>query len=155
MKDKVEREAWMALHDPFLFSSFGDDSQSLKPGLKKSLANWSATPADLAFWLPKGTEPEKEILGVFPHMHTYGRKMRMTIDRGDEKDAQCVADVHRWDFNWQRMYYFKDAIKFGPKDTLRTVCTYDTSSKTKPLYPGFGTDDEMCLMGLYITTVAK
>jgi hypothetical protein len=35
-------------------------------------------------------------------------------------------------------------------DRIAVECTWDTRDATAPVGPGFGTDDEMCLVGLYI-----
>lgn len=148
--DTVEREAWMALHDPFLFSSFSDKPKSLLPGLAEVDAEWTAFTHHLGFWVPSQATKQLEIHGVYPHMHQRGRKMRMTLDSGE--GPACVTDVPNWDFNWQRMYYFDKPLRFEQGDKLRTVCTFDTSDATKPVMAGFGTSDEMCLMGLYVTT---
>ncbi|MCO4762564.1 MAG: hypothetical protein KC502_13720 [Myxococcales bacterium] len=154
LNEKVEREAWMALHDPFLFSSFGKTPKTLKPGLKESLTTWSAKPAHLGFWVPSDKTKDLEVLGVYPHMHKLGKKMTMRHKTQAGADT-CITDVPSWDFNWQRMYYFKEPLRFTKGDTLDTVCTFDTSGLSDPVKAGFGTSDEMCLMGLYVTTPKK
>ena len=35
-------------------------------------------------------------------------------------------------------------------DRLRVTCTYDTSDATNPVVPGWGTENEMCLVGMLI-----
>ncbi len=42
--------------------------------------------------------------GVFPHMHTLGRELRVTMEQGGAE--QCLVDVPRWDFNWQLAYFY-------------------------------------------------
>ena len=36
---------------------------------------------------------------------------------------------------------------------LNVSCTFDTRSVTKPVQPGFGTSNEMCLLGMYLVKV--
>lgn len=88
------------------------------------------------------------VWGVFPHMHTRGRQLRVETDRAGQ--TQCLTDVPRWDFNWQQGYFYEGAPRIvGGNDTLRITCTYDTSQLGQPITWGEGTDDEMCLAFLY------
>ncbi|MCB9683045.1 MAG: hypothetical protein H6733_16395 [Alphaproteobacteria bacterium] len=101
-------------------------------------------------------------IGVFPHMHQLGTRIRMDVVR-DKGPKECVIDIPAWDFNWQQSYFFEDftPITFGPDDLLRLKCTYDNSAGNQPVvngeqleprdvHWGDGTLDEMCLMYAYI-----
>lgn len=89
------------------------------------------------------------VRGVFPHMHTRGRSMRLEALR--EQGTECLADVPRWDFDWQRMYWYTRPVYLYPTDVLRLTCSYDTSDDAEPVVWGEGTGDEMCLFGLVVT----
>jgi len=90
------------------------------------------------------------VWGVFPHMHTRGRTLR--VDNTHAGQTQCLTDVPRWDFNWQQGYFYEGAPRIaGGGDTLRITCTYDTSAEAQPITWGEGTDDEMCLAFLYVS----
>jgi hypothetical protein len=63
---------------------------------------------------------------------------------------RCGADVDRWDFQWQQSYFLETPVRMTMDDRIAVECTWDTRDATAPVGPGFGTDDEMCLVGLYI-----
>ena len=88
--------------------------------------------------------------GVFPHMHTLGKTLRVEFDHLGE--TTCAIDVPRWDFNWQQGYFYdRPPLVAGGGDTLRITCTHDTSDLTEPVSWGEGTEDEMCLAFLYVS----
>lgn len=89
-----------------------------------------------------------DLLGVFPHMHTLGRTLE--IDRSGPSDSGCVIDVPRWDFHWQRLYFYDEPIRLDPADRLSMRCTYDTRSRDEVTRHGEGTLDEMCVAGLLV-----
>ena len=90
------------------------------------------------------------VWGVFPHMHTLGRKLRAEVDHANQ--TTCLVDVPRWDFNWQQGYFYADGPKLaGGGDMLRIACTHDTTSRGEPTTWGEGTNDEMCLAFLYVS----
>jgi hypothetical protein len=89
------------------------------------------------------------IRGVYPHMHTSGRSMRFEVDH--EGTTHCVTQVPRWDFQFQRFYFFDTPLYVYPNDTLRVSCHYDTRDRTEVTNFGESTSDEMCLMGVYVT----
>jgi hypothetical protein len=92
---------------------------------------------------------DADLLGVFPHMHSRGRRMSLTaVDSGVET---CLSDVPRYDFHWQQFYFFENAPKLSPSQIMRTQCVFDTSMETAPITSGENTDDEMCLFGFYMT----
>jgi hypothetical protein len=85
-----------------------------------------------------------EVWGAVPHMHTLGRRLRV------ELQDQCVIDVPRWNFNWQRMYFYDEPLVAHGGDAVTIGCEYDTTSQDQPVYWGEGTSDEMCLAFLYV-----
>ena len=44
-------------------------------------------------------------------------------------------------------------IIVSPNDQLEIVCDWDTSGKDTPTFPGLGTSNEMCLLGIYAAEV--
>ena len=60
-------------------------------------------------------------------------------------------DVPQWDFDWQFFYEYEKPIQVGISDELVVTCTYDTRGATSDVYFGGGTEDEMCLVGIYVT----
>ncbi|MEJ7597357.1 MAG: hypothetical protein WKG01_05560 [Kofleriaceae bacterium] len=90
------------------------------------------------------------VWGVFPHMHTLGRTLRVEADHAGQ--TKCLADVPRWDFNWQQGYFYDGAPHIiGGGDTIRIECVHDTTTTTQPITWGEGTDDEMCLAFMYVS----
>lgn len=147
LADAVEREGFMQLPDPFLDTVFEGMPASLPPGLESTDYAWDLPIAEAL--LPGSTG--YEIHGVFPHMHERGRKMRMDRVRGDE--SSCAVLVPEWDFHWQGMYFYEQPLVVDAEDTLHVTCTYDTRDATEPVLPGWGTRNEMCLMGLFLVPV--
>jgi hypothetical protein len=115
----------------------------LPPGQTSTLYSWSATGKQLGI----GMLPEVQLYGIMPHMHELGRKYEMTLTTPGAS-AQCAAKVERWDFDWQRMYFYASPLTIKPDTELSVTCDYDTSSKTEPVKPGWGTRNEMCLATL-------
>jgi len=115
---------------------------SLPPGLA-SVATTNAVT------LP-GFLPQYNVWGVYPHMHTLGRTLRLEAEHAGI--SQCLVDVPRWDFNWQQGYFYDGPPKIaGGCDTLRITCTHDTTSRTQTTTWGEGTEDEMCLAFAYVS----
>jgi hypothetical protein len=88
--------------------------------------------------------------GIFPHMHTLGRTQSMEVVHADGSTS-CLGEVPRWDFNWQRAYFYDRPIPIAPTDMLRLTCTYDTRSRTDVTTFGEDTTNEMCFGVLYIS----
>lgn len=87
--------------------------------------------------------------GVFPHMHTLGRQLRVDIDRATGE--QCLIDIPRWDFNWQLAYWLETPLRVSPSDFATITCTYNTMERDETVTWGDGTLDEMCLSYVYLT----
>jgi hypothetical protein len=90
------------------------------------------------------------VWGVFPHMHTLGRSLRVELEHAGQN--QCVTDVPRWDFNWQQGYFYDHRpLVVGGGDMIRIECVHDTTTRGEPVTWGEGTDDEMCLAFIYVS----
>lgn len=91
------------------------------------------------------------IHGVAPHMHTLGRSMRVSAREVGEGATQCIVDVPRWDFHWQGLYFYRDAVVIERGQTANITCRYDTTTRSETTAWGEGTGDEMCLAYFYAT----
>ncbi len=145
LAEQVEREGFMLLPDPFLESIFEGDPIELPPGEPSVEYTWEIPIELLLFYLGL---PSVDLYGVFPHMHEFGQAIHMEIDSPEGTD--CAASVPRWDFNWQLLYFYEEHRTLTADDTVRVTCDFDTVGATEPVLPGWGTNNEMCLMGLYL-----
>jgi hypothetical protein len=91
------------------------------------------------------------VWGVYPHMHTLGKTMR--VDLWDGFSDRCIVDVPDYNFSWQQFYFYDDPIVMpaSAAAALSITCTYDTRGATSAVHFGEGTGDEMCIAGLYVT----
>lgn len=138
-----------------IFLALSDDTLTLAPGQAQATSEVTRRPFDLG-----ATEPIT-LFGVYPHMHLRGRAARVWLtetasDRSadvdpavDASSQACLVDLPRWDFAWQRFWFFTAPIVMAPTDTLHLRCTFDTRDETAPLRAGFSTADEMCIAGFY------
>jgi hypothetical protein len=128
--------------DPALVVPVADFHLAVPPGEEHAATSFTTT----------GLELPVPVLvhGVFPHMHTLGRTLRLNRLPRDG-DRECLADVPRWDFNWQQFYFYDRPVRLVPGDRVRVECVYDTRSRTDTVRWGEGTEDEMCLAFLYVT----
>ena len=143
--DTVAREGFFDVIDLFIDTLFVGEPAALEPGEASVKYTWTV---DLGQqYIPPGGDPV-EVYGIFPHMHERGRKWSATL-LGDDGE-QCIGDVQAWDFDWQ-LYYFYDQPRIVRPDTkLRVTCDFDTRGADGPVTPGWGTQNEMCLAGLYV-----
>lgn len=145
LDEQVDREGILLLPDPFLDSIFGGEPIELPPGEESVEYTWELPVSDL---LGGSGLTQIDLLGVFPHMHEFGQAMRLEIDQGG--GMECAADVPNWDFAWQLQYFYEEPRTLGLDDVLRVTCDFNTTSVTEPVQPGWGTNNEMCLMGLFL-----
>ncbi|MCY0994101.1 hypothetical protein OV203_43635 [Nannocystis sp. ILAH1] len=146
MADSVEREGVFLMIDNFLDTLFYGEPASLPPG--QPAARYESV-SDVGDWLLAEVGADSvEVHGIFPHMHERGRKWRVTLS--DDAGEQCLGDVQRWDFAWQTYYFFTDPPLITPKSRLKITCEFDTSADKEPITPGWGTQNEMCLAGLFV-----
>jgi len=95
-----------------------------------------------------GTSQPLTIMGLVPHMHKLGKSEYGKVVRADGSE-ECLMDVPRWDFNWQLMYMFEDPVVMQPDDKIHMECVFDSSDESSTVYWGDGTNDEMCLFGVF------
>lgn len=89
------------------------------------------------------------IYSVGLHMHTLGTSIGTRLERADGS-SECLIDVPRWDFHWQRNYSFKNARNLVPGDKLSLECHWDNPGSAEVNW-GENTSDEMCLAPYYLT----
>jgi len=145
MAKDVENVGFFVLSDPFLDTIDAAQPAMLAPAKRSVKYDWLRSPAQLGI----DELPEPTLRGVMPHMHQLGRKYRMNIGRDAEQT--CGVDVQSWDFHWQRMYFYENPIPIGESTDIQVTCDFDTSERSNPVLPGWGTQNEMCLATLYIT----
>lgn len=130
---------------PGRFIPMVDTALSLAPRMSSVSAGASLRLADRG-----NVRTPLRVFGVFPHMHTLGRTLRLEIQRNDGS-RECIVDVPRWNFHWQRLYFHARPIRLDPTETLQIRCTYDTSTRDTPTVWGEGTADEMCVAGVFVS----
>ncbi|MEZ4382169.1 MAG: hypothetical protein R3A79_12535 [Nannocystaceae bacterium] len=148
LTDEVAIEGLYIALDPFLDTLYEDEPATLPSGAATTSYTWEA---DLGAWAPWLGWPSVQIRGVFPHMHDFGRTMKVEVDPGGGQSYQCAAEVPRWDFNWQLQYFLAEPLPLAEDGTIRVTCGYNTEAADGPVLPGWGTGNEMCFVGLFIT----
>ncbi len=161
--DAVDREGFtLPFANPDWLSGNGMD---IPAGEKAVMHSFTS---DVTQWLPYlygGDWAQFELHTASLHMHVHGVKARAFIKRKDGTE-ECLLDIPRWDFGWQRSYPFKVPRPFATGDRLGIECVWDNSAEAqpwvdgKPTTPkliqwGEGTGDEMCLGVFYITAAKK
>jgi hypothetical protein len=151
---QVDTVAHVALPDPFLESLFqGAGVESLPAGDEAYKYVWELSAREV-LWRTNSLNANDydsfKLWAVLPHMHRRGRKMSLKILRGDGPKT-CAADVDDWDFDWQLVYFYDAPIEVAADDVFRVSCTFDTSDATSDVLPGWGTQYEMCLMGVIVS----
>ena len=144
-EDNVQRLGFFDLQDEFLDSRLEGNPVSIPAGQASFEYQFEFDYDDVLGFVGGSID----IAGVFPHMHERGRTLRIERIRGGQ--SACVANVDRWDFNWQLIYLYQTPIQLRTGDRLRVTCTYNTEGLTGPTLPGWGTQNEMCLAGLLLS----
>jgi hypothetical protein len=144
LAESVARPAFVDMVDLFIATLFDGEPGSIEPGKPKVDVTWDA---DIGAWYVQSETPV-EVHGVFPHMHERGRKWRAELIDGDE--TRCAGEVNAWDFDWQLFYFYEQPLIIKPGTRLRVTCEYDTRDAEAPITPGWGTQNEMCLAGLFV-----
>jgi hypothetical protein len=136
LEDSVPLEAFNII--------LGNFDLLLQPGQSAAVSEGEISFAELPFPV--------RVHSIAPHMHTLGKKMKVSLLRADDNNAEeCIGKVDDWDFNWQFSYIYEEPVTVNPGDSIRFECTYDTSDRSEPVSFGEGTQDEMCLAIFYVT----
>jgi hypothetical protein len=138
--DTVTQRLVFVLRDGLLETAFGKTPTVLAPGQKATAYTWRMTGAELGFG-----QVQPELIAVAPHMHERGVNLELRVGAADTPKV-CAARIDRWNFHWQRLYFYKGPPRvLTAASEIEVTCTYDTSKDTAPVLPGWGTRNEMCL----------
>jgi hypothetical protein len=140
LADAVERQAIFAMPDPMLDTLATGEPAALPPGQSAVPYTWSRS---LEAILGQAPPVPLELVSVGAHMHERGRRWTYEIDNGN--GFECIGRVNRWDFGWQLKYDYVERPVLTGHSQLRLTCEYDTSGDSEPVFPGWGTRNEMCL----------
>lgn len=135
-RTKVDLQLEKTVAKPASIHAVLDPTLSLTPGMEEVHAGATKN----------GPNANVMVYGVFPHMHTLGRKLSVNVMGG-----ACLADVPDYNFNWQQFYMYKDPIAVPAGSKLSIACQYNTLGQVKTVTWGEGTGDEMCVALLYTT----
>lgn len=100
-----------------------------------------------------------EIHEVGMHMHTFGRQGRLWVEH-EAGGETCIADIPRWDFDWQLGYPLQSGVRVEAGDRIGLRCSFDNTAADQPVIDGvqqeprnvtWGEDtfDEMCMAAVY------
>jgi hypothetical protein len=148
---QVEQEAFFAVPDKFIESIYSIPADTLPAGRESVDYTWDMSVDELSYYAYQDGYPSGyKLWGVIPHMHQLGRSQTLTLDP-DKGKEQCLVEVKSWDFNWQRVYFYEEPVSLSAGDRMEVRCNYDTTSAPRDVAPGWGTGNEMCLMGMLVT----
>ncbi|MBI4851660.1 MAG: ascorbate-dependent monooxygenase [Acidobacteria bacterium] len=121
---------------------------------------------NIGFAIPPGAKKHKVIgqytvptgvnikaIGVTPHMHLLGQKMKVEVTLPNGQKPNCMIDIPKWDFKWQGTYTYKESMLLPGGSKIKLTAIYDNSTNN-PFNPnnppktvtwGEQTTDEMCL----------
>lgn len=151
-EDEVPTEAYVSLPDGFIDSLYSFPPDTIPAGEAAYEYTWSVDGRGLLdrAYVEDPTVQSFRIRSVMPHMHKRGTKQTMHVDRGGGA-PDCAMDVPRWDFDWQRIYAYETPIEVAADDVVSVTCTYDTTADDRSITPGWGTQNEMCLVVMMLT----
>ncbi|XP_049876022.1 MOXD1 homolog 1-like [Pectinophora gossypiella] len=84
------------------------------------------------------------IVSVLLHAHGTGRKISLKHIRGNQ-ELPAISEENNYDARYQQSRIVPGGRKFLRGDTLITECTYDSTSREKPILGGYSASQEMCL----------
>ena len=102
-----------------------------------------------------------DVHSVLLHMHQLGTHATAKVLHEDGTETMLL-DIPRYDFNWQRVYWFDKPMRFNTTDRLSVDCNWDNTQANQPLIDGKqktaadvgwgeGTSQEMCVANLFIS----
>ncbi|KAJ0174720.1 hypothetical protein K1T71_009828 [Dendrolimus kikuchii] len=92
------------------------------------------------------TMPEEgiNIVSVLLHAHGTAKKISLKHIRGNQ-ELPRISEENSYDARYQQSRIVPGGRKFLKGDTLVTECTYDSTSRNKPILGGYSASQEMCL----------
>ena len=82
-------------------------------------------------WTVPASMDGARLFSVAHHMHYVGADMKVDVLRADTGATDCMLQTPRWDFDWQRLYFYDAPLDALPVvragDTVQIRCTYDNS----------------------------
>ena len=154
-----------AAYAPFLNALWPTDPTSMliKNGNAAAEHSYTADPRGLFKQFVGGLNIDNgfDIHSVLLHMHELGKSALVTVQHKDGS-ATTLLDIPTYDFNWQRVYWLQEPVRFKDGDQLKVICRWDNTASNQPVYGGKqkvaadvkwgeGTNDEMCVANLYIS----
>lgn len=154
-----------AVLTPFTNPEWSAGSGMQIPAFEKEVTHaWSLDPTPYLGLMTDGLLASNQAVKIHMtslHQHLLGTKSRLSIQRANGT-SECLLDIPRWDFHWQRNYQHKRAAVLKPGDQLKISCSWDNSAQNQPVLGGVkqrsrdvkwgeNTTDEMCLGVVYVT----
>ena len=147
VEDEVERQGFYNVHPGLINTLLGGAPHLIPPG-EEAYTFTFTIPMDKYVADYGGAA---ELWGYFPHAHERAVSMSARVVDAQGEERACIAELPRWDFNWQLYYFMEQPITLLPGDQLEMTCIYDTSDEVQPIIPGWGTQNEMCFMGVFLS----
>ncbi len=162
LEDQVEHEALVQPWTNYMWV-VGNDMK-IPAGEKDVMHRYSADPFNLPIKL-FGSNNMLRVYSSALHMHIRGSKGTTFIERADGT-TECLLNVPRYDFDWQRTYAFAKPVEIRAGDKLGLECHWDNTLENQPvvdgkpvepvdLYWGEGTLDEMCIAFFYVVPMKE
>jgi hypothetical protein len=141
----------------FAAQGIGEDELRQDPSLLNQLGDSGCVTQD--FYYDIGIPVTAH--AIAPHMHLSGTHISaevMPLQKNDEgawalpeqPQSTCMLKTDRWDFDWQRFYWFQEPQRLPPAGVVRLTCRYN-NTYDHPIHLGENSRDEMCLILLYLT----
>ena len=71
----------------------------------------------------RNVKEDTYLLGAMPHMHLLGRDMRL-VAMTPEGEAHDLIWIKDWDFNWQDVYHYQEAVVLTGRDAYQPRCAF-------------------------------
>jgi hypothetical protein len=89
----------------------------------------------MRFTVNAGSLGSAPLFAAYPHMHYIGVGLKVQIERANpepgEAANECLVNVPRWNFDWQRSYQYNSSLADLPVvrtgDIIDVQCTYDNT----------------------------
>jgi hypothetical protein len=145
----VDRQLAFLLPDALLDSLSKPTPDLLPPLTADASYTWSMSGKEIGL---SSNLPSVDLVAVMPHMH--GRGIRQYLRLGSPGNLACASHLENWNFHWQEFYFYKSRPAITPDTQVQVTCEYDTRADTMPVFPGWGTRNEMCLTVLMVALPA-